>query len=96
MTFPKHYLENYTLFILFQHTIFFIAGLLMNVIPDVPKDVKLQIHRENEMEKQMLFEDEGDNEKNATNPSSPHDDRYQDGSNNNIRHRGGNNASTRL
>ena len=68
----------------------------MNIIPDVPKDVKLQIHRENEMEKQMLFEDEEDNEKNATNPSSTHDDRCIDGSNNNIRHRGGNNASTRL
>ena len=68
----------------------------MNVIPDVPKDVKLQIHRENEMEKQMLFEDEGDNEKNTTNPSSPHEDKHQDGSNNNIRHRGGNHASTHL
>ena len=68
----------------------------MNVIPDVPKDVKLQIHRENEMEKQMLFEDEGDDEKNATNPSSPQEDRYLDGSNNNVRHRGGNNASTHL
>ena len=67
----------------------------MNVIPDVPKDVKLQIHRENEMEKQMLFEDEGDSEKDA-NPSSPQEDRYLDGSNNNVRHRGGNNASTHL
>ena len=68
----------------------------MNVIPDVPKDVKLQIHRENEMEKQMLFEDEGDNEENATNPNSLQDGRYQDGHNNNIRHRGGNHASTHL
>ena len=66
----------------------------MNVIPDVPKDVKLQIHRENEMEKKMLFEDE-DNVagKNDGNPNHSQD---YDNSNNNVRQRGNNKSSTHL
>ena len=79
-----------------QHTIFFIAGLLMNAIPDVPKDVKLEIHRENEMERQMLFEDEDEPVKNSTDPSHSQDKRQVDGSNNNIRSRGGKKASTKF
>ena len=77
-----------------QHTIFFIAGVLTNAIPDVPKDVKLEIHRENEMERQMLFEDEDEPVKNDTDPSHSQDKRHVDGSNNNIRNRGGKKAST--
>ena len=30
----------------------------MAAIPDVPKDVKVQIYRENELEKEILFEDD--------------------------------------
>jgi len=30
----------------------------MNAIPDVPKDVKLQTYRENEIERQVLFEED--------------------------------------
>ena len=32
----------------------------MGTIPDVPKEVKVQIHRENELEKEILFEDDED------------------------------------
>ena len=35
-----------------------VAGLIMGIIPDVPQEVKVQIHRENELEKQILFEDD--------------------------------------
>ena len=30
----------------------------MAAIPDVPKDVQVQIYRENELEKEILFEDD--------------------------------------
>ena len=66
----------------------------MNAIPDVPKDVKLEIHRENEMERQMLFEDEDESVKNSTDPNHPQGNEKVDGSNNNIRNRGGKKAST--
>ena len=77
-----------------QHVIFSIAAILMNAIPDVPKDVKLEIHRENEMERQMLFEDDDEPVKNSTDPSHSQDKRQVDDSNNNIRSRGGKKAST--
>ena len=66
----------------------------MNVIPDVPKDVKLQIHRENEMEKKMLFEDDDDAP--GKNDGNPNHYQGYDNSNNNVRQRGNNKASTRL
>ena len=66
----------------------------MNAIPDAPKDVKLEIHRENEMERQMLFEDEDESVKNSTDPNHSQGNEQVDGSNNNIRNRGGKKAST--
>jgi len=54
-----HIFAARTSFVLaFQHVIFFFAGILMNAIPDVPKDVKLQTYRENEIERQVLFEED--------------------------------------
>ena len=42
-----------------------IASFIVAAVPDVPRDVKVQIHRENELEQQMLFDDgNGDNEGN--------------------------------
>ena len=37
-----------------------IASFIVAAVPDVPKDVKVQIHRENELEQQMLFDDGND------------------------------------
>ena len=68
----------------------------MNVIPDVPKDVKLEIHRENELEKKLLFEDDDEPANNDTDANQYSGNRHQDGSNNNLRNRGGKKASTRL
>ena len=34
-----------------------IASFIVAAVPDVPRDVKVQIHRENELEQQMMFED---------------------------------------
>ena len=39
-----------------------IAGLLLWIIPDVPTDVKIAIHRESEFEQQILFADENKDE----------------------------------
>ena len=44
----------------FQHFIGMIASFIIAAVPDVPKDVKVQIHRENELEQQMLFDDGND------------------------------------
>ena len=49
-----------------------IASFIIAAVPDVPRDVKVQIHRENELEQQMLFdESNGDvvlnDEKNSEN-----------------------------
>ena len=41
----------------------------MSAIPDVPKDIKVQIDRRNEMEKQMLFQDEDESRKSNFNPN---------------------------
>ena len=49
----------------FQHFIFVIAGLIMGAIPNVPKEVKVQIRREMELEKEILFEEEESDEETA-------------------------------
>ena len=41
-----------------------IASFIVAAVPDVPRDVKVQIHRENELEQQMLFDD-GNNHSNG-------------------------------
>ena len=54
-----------------------IASFIIAAVPDVPRDVKVQIHRENELEQQMLFDDSnvnGDqNKEKIGNLSSPVD-----------------------
>ena len=37
-----------------------IASFIVAAVPDVPREVKVQIHRENELEQQMLFDDGND------------------------------------
>ena len=44
-----------------QHFIGFIGSFIMGVTPDVPRDVKVQMHRENELEQQMLFDEGNEN-----------------------------------
>ena len=44
----------------FQHFIGMIASFIVAAVPDVPREVKVQIHRENELEQQMLFDDGND------------------------------------
>ena len=39
-----------------------IASFIIAGVPDVPRDVKVQIHRENELEQQLLFDDGNGNE----------------------------------
>ena len=34
-----------------------IAAVIIAAVPDVPRDVKVQMHRENELEQQLLFDD---------------------------------------
>ena len=34
-----------------------IAAIIIAAVPDVPRDVKVQMHRENELEQQLLFDD---------------------------------------
>ena len=41
----------------FEHVVFGLTGLLAIMIPEVPKDVKVQIHRERLLEREILFGD---------------------------------------
>ena len=34
-----------------------IAAVIIAAVPDVPREVKVQMHRENELEQQLLFDD---------------------------------------
>ena len=34
-----------------------IAAIIIAAVPDVPREVKVQMHRENELEQQLLFDD---------------------------------------
>ena len=70
----------------------------MGAIPDVPGDVKVQIIRENEHEKEILFQDDdttkdsdivGNNESSKANPSNS-------GAEDNLRYRGHGNTVTPL
>ena len=47
----------FILIFILQHFIGVIASFIIAIVPDVPRDVKVQMHRENELEQQMLFED---------------------------------------
>ena len=42
---------------LFQHFVFAISGFIITLIPDIPREVKVQIHRENQLEQQIMFDD---------------------------------------
>ena len=58
----------------FQHFIGMIASFIIAAVPDVPRDVKVQIHRENELEQQMMFDDgneEGNEKESKTNGFHP-------------------------
>ena len=39
-----------------------IASFIIAGVPDVPRDVKVQIHRENKLEQQLLFDDGSGND----------------------------------
>ena len=46
-----------------------IAAVIIAAVPDVPRDVKVQMHRENELEQQLLFDDGNEDQGQAMNTS---------------------------
>ena len=66
----------------------------MAAIPDVPKEVKVQIHRERELEKEVLFEDDDNDMLGYKDHAGGN--QFQAGQEDNTRYRGHGNPNSQL